>query len=100
MSSFSPRTSVVLEPSVSSKNIIVPEGYYTLVVYNGGTGVLWMEFAPQTSVPAANVWVSANQMVVQPGTTQAFVCPDSGGVLSYISTVSGGTVVVTLGSGS
>lgn len=98
MPAFTPASSVSLTSTTSSQVTSVPVGAYSITVYNGGANVVWLKWAATVAVPTAGTWTD-NVFAVQPGTTQSFSAPQSGGSLSYIAETAGGQLIIGVGSG-
>lgn len=97
MQPFNASQTVKLTSTTSSQTVTVPTGYNQIVVYNGGTNVVYLAYAATVAVPGSS-W-SPGVVPVQPGTTQVFANKREGGTLAYIADSSGGTLVLSVGEG-
>lgn len=98
MSAFINVSSISLTSTTSTQTTTVPPGYPSIVVYNGGDNIVWLKWGTGVSVPTADTWTEGT-WPVQPGTTQAYSAPMTGGGLSYIAVTAGGALTVSVGSG-
>jgi hypothetical protein len=99
MNPFSPTSTIVLTSTGSSQTTTVPAGATSLIAYSAAPDVVYLQFASSVAVPGST-WASAKPVyVLQPGTTQTFAIPREGGVLAYIATTTGGSLVLSVGNG-
>lgn len=98
MTPFNAARTVRLTSTTSSQTTTIPAGFTSLVVFNGGGQPLYLAMGASVAIPAVGTW-GDNLVCVQPGTTQVFGIPNTGGTLAYIADTTGGPVVLSVGTG-
>ena len=98
MSAFTGAASVKLTSTTSTQATALPAGNPSIVCYNGGANVVWLKYGDTVAAPTGGTW-TAGLMCLQPGTTQVFGAPQSGGNLAYIAETAGGLLTVSVGGG-